>query len=129
MRKIVYILLFFTLLCSCRSVKYVPVESVRLDSVIYYKIAKDTLIQRDSVFLEVRNDTVREYKYKFVYKISERVDTTYVNKIDSISVPYPVEKSLTKWQQFKLDIGGMSIGVSVLAIIMAALWLIKKYLK
>jgi hypothetical protein len=97
--------------------------------VIYYKIAKDTLIQRDSVFLEVRNDTVREYKYKFVYKISERVDTTYVNKIDSISVPYPVEKSLTKWQQFKLDIGGMSIGVSVLAIIMAALWLIKKYLK
>lgn len=49
-------------------------------------------------------------------------------KTDSIAVPYPVERKLTKWEQTKMDLGGMAIGgTTVLAVVVAgmAVWLIK----
>ena len=38
-------------------------------------------------------------------------------KSDSIRVPYPVEKKLSKWQQFRLDFGGWAMGVLALGIV------------
>lgn len=43
-------------------------------------------------------------------------------KSDSIRVPYPVEKKLSKWQQLRLDFGGWAmlvLGMLVVAIGMA----------
>lgn len=37
-------------------------------------------------------------------------------KVDSVSVPYPVEKKLSKWQQAKVDWGGWAMLIVVVLI-------------
>ena len=48
-----------------------------------------------------------EYKYLFI----NRTDT--ILKTDSIQVPYPVEKRLTRWQTLKMELGGWALGVII----------------
>lgn len=101
---------------SCRSIKYVPVESVRYDSIYFNKIVKDSVYVKDSVLI-VKGDTITEYRYKYIYKYKDRIDTLYVTQTDSVQVPYPVEKQLTKWQQFKVDVGGWAVTIVVITIL------------
>lgn len=100
---------------SCRSVKYVPVESIQYDSVYLNKVVKDSIYIKDSV-LFVKGDTIIEYRYKYIYQYKDKTDTLYVTKTDSVQVPYPVEKQLTWWQQFRIDVGGWAIGIVVILI-------------
>jgi hypothetical protein len=48
-----------------------------------------------------------EYKYLFI----NRTDT--VLKTDSVPVPFPVEKRLTRWQSIKMEFGGWALGVII----------------
>lgn len=48
-------------------------------------------------------------------------------RVDSIRVPYPVEKKLSKWQQFKMDYGNVSMGGTVVAIVFIIIWLVKRF--
>lgn len=48
-------------------------------------------------------------------------------KADSIPVPYPVEKRLTRWQQTKMDAGGFAMGGCAVGVFMIIFWLVKKY--
>ncbi len=41
-------------------------------------------------------------------------------------MPVPVERKLTKWEQLKQEIGGVSIGILVVVVMIAVIWLIKK---
>lgn len=118
MRTLVYLLtiLLTSAICSCRSVKYVPVETIQYDSVYLNKIVKDSIFVKDSVLI-VRGDTVTEYRYKYIYQYKDRTDTVYVTKTDSVQVPYPVEKQLTKWQQFKVKVGGWAIVIVVITVL------------
>lgn len=100
---------------SCRSVKYIPVESIQYDSVYLNKVVKDSIYIKDSV-LFVKGDTIIEYRYKYIYQYKDKTDTLYVTKTDSVQVPYPVEKQLTWWQQFRIDVGGWAIGIVVILI-------------
>lgn len=45
-------------------------------------------------------------------------DTTII-KVTTIKEPYAVEKNLTKWQQFKMTIGGWALGAAVLLLLFA----------
>lgn len=48
-------------------------------------------------------------------------------KVDSVQVPYPVERKLSRWEQTKQDIGGMAIGAVIVAVIAAVLvWIVKR---
>lgn len=40
---------------------------------------------------------------------------------DSIRVLYPVEKPLTKWQQWKMDLGGWAMGLAAVLVILVIL--------
>lgn len=134
-RNSVAILLLFGLavllmsaVCSCRTVRYVPVETVRTDSLYFNTVSTDSVYVKDSV-LVVKGDTVTEYRWRYVYKYKDRTDTVYVNRTDSVQVPYPVEKRLTKWQRFKMDVGGyavVTIIVMVFAIVGYSLYRIRK---
>ena len=42
-------------------------------------------------------------------------------KVDSIRVAYPVEKQLTKWQQFKQDVASWLFAI-IVALVVAWLW-------
>lgn len=103
------------ILSSCKSIQYVPVETVRTE----YKVRVDTFLQKDSfvvkdsVYIHERNDTVfvKHFKTKYIDRWKEVIRTDTLIKNDSIQVPYPVEKKLSRWQQVKMDVGGIALGV------------------
>ena len=109
MRPIIYILILFLAsgiwFTSCRSIKYVPVETVRTEYRTRDSIRFDSIYQRDSVLLFMKGDTVYKERYKYLYRYLtiNKVDT--VIKADSIQVPYPIEKRLTRWQTIKMELG------------------------
>lgn len=111
--------------CSCRTVKYVPVESIKYDSVYFNRVQTDSVFVKDSVLI-VKGDTTTEYRYKYIYRYKTFTDTLYINRTDSVQVPYPVERELTKWQQLQLDIGGWVIGIIIIIVFIALCWYINK---
>ena len=107
------IIVLILAICSCHSVKYVPVETVKHDSIYINRVQVDSVYHRDSIYVVDKGDTVFLYKDRYIYKYKDRTDTLYVTNTDSIQVPSPVVKELTRWQQFRLDIGEWAIGVVV----------------
>lgn len=122
-------LLWLLCLTGCKTVKFVPVPEyhtlykTRVDTVQRW----DSVYFRDSVYVAAKGDTVyltkthwRE-RFRNVYHV--KVDT--VMQRDSVRVPYPVEKPLTKWQLWKMDMGGWAMGVAVLLVILLVVRLFK----
>ena len=123
------IILLASAIWSCRSVKYVPVETVKTDSVYVNKVQRDSIRLQDSIFVFVKGDTVRIEKYKYLYRDRVVVDTVYKVQCDTIRVPYPVEKPLTRWQKWKLDLGGFAmaaIAIAVLVVVGRVVYKLKK---
>lgn len=109
----------------------------------------DSLMQshKERLVLNDKGDTLRHDTEHTVYRYSsrekelerkllmrdsviERLRTELSSiKADSIPVPYPVEKKLTRWEQTKLDVGGMAIGGFAIALCIAVVWLIRKFRK
>lgn len=112
------ILLTSAIWSSCRTIKYVPVETVRHDSIYIYQVKTDSVYHRDSVYIWDRGDTVLVYRDRYIYKYINQTDTLFRLKVDSVQVPYEVERQLTRWGQMKMDFGGWVLGVLVIVIIL-----------
>ncbi len=110
------VLMLTSAICSCTSTKYVPVESVKHDSVYLNKIVKDSVYIKDSVLI-VKGDTITEYRYKYIYQYKDRTDTLYFTKTDTIRIPYPVERPLTRWEQLKDRAGGIVMFVLIITLL------------
>ena len=122
------VVLLIMSVCSCHTVRYVPVEAVKHDSLYLSTVSTDSVYIKDSVLI-MKGDTVTEYRWRYIYKYKDRIDTVYVNRTDSVQVPYPVEKKLSKWQQFRMDVGGyavVAVVVLVFAIVGCSLYRIRK---
>lgn len=115
MRAFFYTILLTLAICftSCRSIKYVPVETVRIEYKTRDSIRFDSIYQRDSVFLLIKGDTVYKERYKYLYRYLTINNTDTVIKTDSIQIPYPVEKELSRWQKIKLELGGWAFGTAL----------------
>ena len=122
-----WVLLLFLFLCGCRT-KYVPIESVRYDSVMIEKLMRDSVFVRDSVYLKETGDTIYKYKDRFVYVYKNRVDTFFAEKIREIEVPVPVERKLTWWERVKLKYAEWVIGALALVYALRQ-WLARKVRK
>lgn len=122
------------LLQSCRT-KYVSVpeyhnvyinkhDTLTKHDSIYQKEFVDRYVKGDSVFL---TKTQVDYRFRNIYKTLYRDSI----KVDSLRVPYPVERKLNKWENLKMEVGGWAIGglsAVVLSIIgYIVYWLIRKY--
>lgn len=116
MTRLCFFLSMLPLLVGCSRVQYVPVESVRTDSVFVYRNVTSALTIKDSVYIDKTRDTVRVVIYKYVGERYSKTDTVYINKTDSVAVPYPVERELGKWEQAKMDYGGKAIGLLAVAV-------------
>ena len=46
-------------------------------------------------------------------------------KADSVPVPYPVERSLSCWEQTKMDLGGFALGGIAVALCAIIVWIVK----
>ena len=103
-------------LSSCRT-QYIPVETIKTEYRTRDSIRHDSIYQQDSVYVTVKGDTVYEYKYKYLYKYQYINRTDTLMKTDSIQIPFPVEKQLSKWQSFTLDFGGAAMLVLIMIVI------------
>ena len=99
------------LLTGCKTIKYYPLETVRHDTVYIQSVKLDSILVKDSIHITEKGDTVTEFRLKYIYKYKDRTDTLYLSRVDTVSVPYPVEKELTKWQSVKVDYGGWAIAL------------------
>lgn len=108
MRNVLLILAVIILTCckTTERVEYVPVETVKTEYKDRIVETYDSVHITDSVYVAVKGDTTLVYKYRDRWKLKLVHDTAYVNRIDSIRIPYPVEKKLSKWEQFKVDYCG-----------------------
>lgn len=116
-------------LSGCTTTKYVPVETVRTEykDREVEKLVTDTV--RDTRFVWIKGDTVVDVRETEKIKRVEVHDTCYIENTDTIRAPYPVERPLSKWEQAKMDFGGMAFGAVAIALCAAILWLIKKFRK
>lgn len=115
------------LLCSCKT-QYVPVETVRTETQYIDRLQKDSIFVKDSVFIKEKNDTIYLTKWRTEYKEVLRVDTFNIVKVDSINTIVEVEKTLTKWQKAKMNIGtGVLYAVPIL--IAVGLYILYRKLK
>ena len=64
-----------------------------------------------------------QYKDRWKYQIV----TDTIIKTDSIPAPYPVEKQLTKWQQLKMDTGGVSMIAILFFVIVVVVYFVQKF--
>lgn len=119
------------LMCSCKTVEYVPViqHETHHDSIYFTQIQRDSIWQHDSILIKDKGDTVLIEKWHTKYIEKLRIDTTYIAKVDSIPVPYEVtkyvEKKLSKTQKVLMMIGI----ITLIAVIVALAFWLKKILR
>ena len=150
--KWVYCFLLIFVICSCRSVKYVPVES-SADSVVIEKLVEVQLPPDSSTirallecdengrvvlsWLDIANSKNAQAQLtidslgNLLAKLRTQQDTIYlpskeVTVTKDVKVPYPVEKELTRWQQMKLELGGWAFGIIITFALIIVGWLIYK---
>lgn len=123
-------LMLLGMLTGCRT-QYVPVPECHdiyvnvHDTFEYY----DSIYQRDSVVTFVQGDTV--YKTKYIIRYRDRIvgKTIYRDsvKVDSVRVPYPVERKLNAWERTVIAAAKPVIGLVLIALMAVLVWLYKKF--
>lgn len=140
LHMILTMIAFIVLLCmvlsvvSCTTTKYVEVPVTHTDTLIQTKVQRDSIWKHDSIFVNQwqKGDTIFQIRDRWhtQYIAKERTDTFYKARVDSIPVPYPVEKQvpaeLTWWQQTRIKFANVTI---YLAILIFVVWLAKKKLR
>ena len=119
MKQSIYIIILLMLaICfvSCRT-QYIPVESVRTEYKTRDSIRYDSIYQRDSIYTLIKGDTVYQYRYKYLYRYLTTNRTDTILKNDSIRVPYPVQKKISRWQSIKMELGGWAFGIVIVFIL------------
>ena len=119
MKKLLFLAAIATMLYSCKSVKYIPVETTKIE----YRdnFVRDSIFRYDSVFVKDKGDTLILEKFRYLYKNRIVKDSVFIN--DTIRVPYPMEvvkqvkAPLTSWQSFQIWCGRFALFVLLLACI------------
>ena len=120
------ILLATLLAVACKNIEYVPVETVRTEYVDKVRELHDTLLVNDKETVYVNGDTVRVTRYVDRFKVVHQRDTLCVERCDTISVPYPVERKLSKWEQAKMSAGGFALAlIPLLLLAVVIVWKVK----
>ena len=85
-RGLFSLLLAALLLCSCGSIRFVPVERVRTDTTYLTRVRRDSIYARDSIYVYQRGDTVTKTVERWRYLYRDRVDTVYMSRTDTVTV-------------------------------------------
>lgn len=108
--KMVVSILLMSITCSCTRTVYQDREVVRHDSIYVTALSVDTILQRDSIHVLERGDTVYKTIQKYVYKVKERRDTCYVQRTDTVlqTETKEVQKTVRKNDWLEL-VGGATV--------------------
>ena len=120
MKKWLMVAAAMVLLTGCKTV-YVPVETVRTDTLMVAHIVTDSVYvdryTHDSVYIHERGDTVwfEKWHTRYVDRWRDRVthDTIYKSKTDSVTVVHPGNPAdtLTRWQRWRLNVANVVLTV------------------
>ena len=123
------VLLACLVLCGCKTVRYVPVETVRTDSVYVDRWQRDSVYVRDSVWVNrwTAGDTVYQDKvvYKWRYRDRWLRDTLRILRYDTVETPVPVERELGWLEQTRLKLFWPMVA-AVVVLPVAVWWLVKR---
>ena len=105
---------------ACKSVKYVPVETIKYDSIYITQHQRDSIYLHDSIFHKEKGDTILIEKWHTKYIEKQVHDTLIQIERDTIPQPYPYEvevpAQLSWWQKTRMHIGEFTlIGMLCLA--------------
>jgi hypothetical protein len=137
------------LIVGCKEVQYVPVKSMNIETVTLRDTVVKTILVPYFDTVYIQKDTVSHLKNQYAESwarwiggglshslhifpdsISVRVVYKDVEKIKETEIPIEVERKLSKWESFKMDVGGWAIGllsgVFLLGIGYLIIWLIGK---
>jgi len=122
------------LLTGCTTTKYVPVETVRTDTLKVTKYERDSIYIHDSTIVREKGDTMLIEKWHTRWRDRWMHDTVYQSRVDSIPKPYQVEKrvpaELTWWQQTRLHLANILLyALLVIGIFYLGKFLLSRYIK
>lgn len=107
---------------------------LRWDSIV----KRDSTYVRDSVATRKEGNTifVERWHWEYIYDFfhlekmnlenKQDKDFRFIARSDTIRVPYPVEKQLSKWEQFQLKYASWSFGVLCVLLVVLGYKLYKK---
>ena len=113
-------------LWGCKPYKVAQRETVIKDSLYIVQRMIDRVLIRDSVYERHVHDTVYKYKERETVRYISLRDTLYIEKRDSVSVPYPVERQLTKWEAVRMRLGDILLIIVNIGLIYVVIWLIRR---
>ena len=111
---------------GCRSVRYVPVETIRHDSIYITQHQKDSIYIHDSIYQKEKGDTLIIEKWHTKYLEKQVRDTLIQIERDTIPQPYPykveVPAQLSWWQKTRMHIGEVSL---VALMVLLGSWIVR----
>lgn len=130
MLKVLIAIIIAMVCVGCKSVKYVEVETIRLDTLHHYEFQLDSIVRIDSIYEReyIKGDTVFKEKESYSYRNTHKAkaDTIRETKVEYVEKPIEVEKKLTAWQKFKINAGEWMLGgIVALLVVFAFLWVAK----
>lgn len=127
---LVVVAMLLGLLTGCKTSDPVVVERISHDTIYRLQLSRDSIMVHDSIYITERmhGDTLILTRDRWHTAYRDRLlhDTTYISKCDTIPQVVEVEKRLTAWQQFKMNMGG--IGLFCMAILIL-IGVARKYLQ
>ena len=109
----IVVALALSTLSSCTTTKVVEHEVIKHDSIYITALSVDTIMQRDSIHIRERGDTIEKVVYKYIYKVRERTDTMLVERTDTIvSIETKVEEKTRYKKDWLSIIGALVIGAN-----------------
>ena len=145
------VLAFICWLCSCKSIKYVPVEIIKKEQVHTTDTVRQTdttRVETNTIIREARpEDSVMLAKLGIKLQSNERmlimlqqelsearseIEHSHSKdsvRVDSVEVPYPVERKLSRWEEFCLDYGKVTTGGTIVCLFMIVAYLVRRLKK
>lgn len=119
MRNILYILMAVALLTGCKT-QYIPVPEYH-EIVVHHAdtlLRVDSVQLRDSVIIRVQGDTIVQEVWRWRDRVKYDTRIVYRDsiRVDSVRVPYPVERKQTAWERTMQNVGKISLFLIVTSI-------------
>lgn len=116
-------------MCSCARVQYVPVETIKTDSVRVVDVQRDSIYVQDSVIVREKADTIFVTRWRTEYREALRVDTVQIVRTDSIQNIVEVERDFTPWESMCFSLGRVMLTIGAFILIYKLYILFRKLRK
>lgn len=108
---------------------------LRWDSII----KRDSIYVKDSVATRQVGDTIftDRWHWEYIYDFFQlekmnlenhkQQDFRFIARTDTIRVPYPVERKLTKWEEFELEYAAWAMGATCVLLVLLGLNIYRRF--